>query len=356
MKRIISLLLCIIMMLSLFPLQAFAADSALQIQPGANDDLTDSGIDYSAYPGVANYGLVTNGVGDRRYDETENNDTIQRAKRIYNDYTVSGTLSRYDRQDNFKFTLSTTSTVTIVAVARYRTFKMGVFKSASNCIGADTTGTRQGSTYAYGLTGTLSKGTYYLSLQDSSYNDYMFYIQIQPLRAPTVRTSNRASDGKIVLSWSKVPAASKYYVYYSTSRSGSYKLVGSTKSTSVAISGVPVGKTLFFKVRAYGGGKYSSYSNIVSRVADLARPSVSISLRSGDPRLSWYRISGTYKYEIYRATSSGGTYRRIATTTGTSFIDRTAVAGRTYYYIVRAVHRNSSANSAYSAIRYIRAR
>lgn len=356
MKRIISLLLCIIMMLSLFPLQAFAADSALQIQPGKNDKLTDSGIDYNAYPGIANYGLVTNGVGDRLYNETENNNTIQRAKRIYNDYTVKGTLSSRDRQDNFKFTLSTTSTVTIVAVARYRTFKMGVFKSASNCIGADTTGTRNGSTYAYGLTGTLSKGTYYLSLQDSSYNDYMFYIQITPLRAPTVRTTNRASDGKVILTWNKVASSARYYVYYSTSRSGSYKSLGYTTGNSVAVNGLTPGRTYYFKVRAYTGGSYTGYSNIVGNMADLARPNVSISLRYGDPRLSWYRISGTYRYDVYRATSASGTYRRIGYTTGTSFTDTSAVAGRTYYYIVRAVHRNSSANSAYSAIRYIRAR
>ena len=62
------------------------------------------------------------------------------------------------------------------------------------------------------------------------------------------------------------------------------------------------------------------------------------------------------KYGVYRSTSKNGTYSLKKTTTSTSYTDTSAVAGKTYYYKVKAIGSNTSANSAYSSIKYITAK
>lgn len=53
-------------------------------------------------------------------------------------------------------------------------------------------------------------------------------------------------------------------------------------------------------------------------------------------RLSWSKVSGAKGYEVYRATSKNGTYKKIKTTKSASFQDTKLASKRTYYYKVRA--------------------
>jgi fibronectin type 3 domain-containing protein len=47
-------------------------------------------------------------------------------------------------------------------------------------------------------------------------------------------------------------------------------------------------------------------------------------------------VTGASKYYVYRKTASGS-WSKIATTTSTSYTDKTAKKGTTYYYTVKAV-------------------
>ena len=122
-------------------------------------------------------------VGDHSYTENEPNNSESYANIVKDDYTVSGTLSSTDLLDYFTFYLSSKSELVIVAVAKYSSFMMGVYDSAENLLGADTTGEYGSSTYSYNLYGTISSGRYYLCMLDGnqSYNSYMFYITITPV-------------------------------------------------------------------------------------------------------------------------------------------------------------------------------
>ena len=70
-----------------------------------------------------------------------------------------------------------------------------------------------------------------------------------------------------------------------------------------------------------------------------AEPVVSASnaASSGKPRLIWETVEGAVEYEVYRATSKNGTYSLRKTTTGTSYTNTNATAGKYYYYFVRAI-------------------
>ncbi len=178
------------------------------------------------------------------------------------------------------------------------------------------------------------------------------------LAQPTVTLSGISSTGKIKVSWKKIEGAKEYKVYRATSKNGKYTLVKTTTGTSYTNTSAKAGTTYYYKVKAIHEKESanSAYSSYKSRTCDLPRPDVEITLKKGDPRLTWDKIDGAKKYEIYRATSKNGTYKLMKTTTSTSYTNTTAKAGKTYYYKVKAIHSKSAANSAYSSIVSIKAK
>ena len=61
-------------------------------------------------------------------------------------------------------------------------------------------------------------------------------------------------------------------------------------------------------------------------------------------KLSWTKVSGAKGYELYRATSKNGTYKKVATTSQTSYQDKKLSSKKTYYYKVRA-YKTSGGNT-----------
>ena len=177
---------------------------------------------------------------------------------------------------------------------------------------------------------------------------------------PVVKTGYIGSSGKPYLKWSTIIGASKYYVYRSSSEGGPYKYIGSTTETSYTDPSAYAGYTYYYKVKAISRVKTSAnsvYSSVAMTVCHCAKPVVKITTSSGDPKLTWRTVTGASKYEVYRATSSGGTYTKVATTTAKTYTNKTAKAGKTYYYKVKAVSKvKTSANSAYSAVKSIKAK
>ena len=169
------------------------------------------------------------------------------------------------------------------------------------------------------------------------------------LAAPSISVSNVASTGKIKVSWNAVSGAAKYTVYIYDA-SGNLLKSTSTSGTSLTHSSAVAGTTYTYKVRAIGSvsAANSSYSAAKDRTCDLAAPTLSVSTASGKPKLTWTKVSGADKYDVYYSTD-GSSWSKLKTVTGTSLTHSSATAGKTYYYRVRAVcSANSSANSAWS--------
>lgn len=171
--------------------------------------------------------------------------------------------------------------------------------------------------------------------------------------SPVVKVSNVASSGKVRLTWGAVAGAQSYKVYRSTSKTGTYSLIKTTTSTSFTNTGAKAGVTCYYCVVACGSNSAadSEASAIVTRTCDCARPEVSISnvASSGKIKLTWDAVEGAVKYRVYRATSKNGTYTLMKTTTGTSYTNTSAKAGKLYYYKLMAVAEKSAGNSAYSS-------
>ena len=170
--------------------------------------------------------------------------------------------------------------------------------------------------------------------------------------AAEIKSSNVASSGKIKISWSSVKNAEQYRVFRSTSKSGTYSLVETVTGTSCTDSTAKAGKSYYYYVISVGSdGSISGKSNIINRTCDLARPVVTLSnvASSGKIKVSWEKVDGAVKYEVYRATSKDGEYSKVKTTTDLSFTNTSAKAGKTYYYQVKAIAEKSAADSALSS-------
>lgn len=178
---------------------------------------------------------------------------------------------------------------------------------------------------------------------------------VKEISAPDVSVSNVASSGKVVLRWNKVSGAAKYKVYRATSKSGTYSLLGTSSSTGFTNTSASAGKVYYYYVVAVDkNGKTSAKSEIVFRRCDLPRPVISTAsvASSGKIEVSWKPINGAIKYEIYRSESEEGTYTKMYTTAGTSYINTAATVGTKYFYKVKAIASNAAANSAYSLVDY----
>ncbi len=72
-----------------------------------------------------------------------------------------------------------------------------------------------------------------------------------------------------------------------------------------------------------------------------AAPTLTISTSNGVV-LSWNAVDGAAGYQVYRSTGSNTEPDKIATVTGTTYKDTSAVVGTKYYYKVRAIGTNGS--------------
>lgn len=66
--------------------------------------------------------------------------------------------------------------------------------------------------------------------------------------------------------------------------------------------------------------------------------------------ISWTAVPGADGYQVYRATSSTGTYALVSTVTGTSFTNAGLATGTTYYYKVRSYAGATKVYSAFSPV------
>ena len=171
------------------------------------------------------------------------------------------------------------------------------------------------------------------------------------LTAPSVKTDYLISTGKPYIKWAAVAGASKYEVYRSGSKDGSYTLLGTTTATNYTDNKANAGYIYYYKVKAVNANSIKSdYSATVAATCHCARPVVKPDylISTGKPYIKWAAVAGANKYEVYRSGSKDGSYTLLGTTTATNYTDNKANAGYIYYYKVKAVNANSI-KSDYSA-------
>ena len=91
----------------------------------------------------------------------------------------------------------------------------------------------------------------------------------------------------------------------------------------------------------------------VASAAQLSTPSISAKASGYEGiSISWKSISGAKTYQIYRATTKTGTYKKVATTKKRTYLDKKIDQNKYYCYKVRAV--SGSTKSTYSTVKSAR--
>ena len=108
-----------------------------------------------------------------------------------------------------------------------------------------------------------------------------------------------AGNGKVTLSWDKVSGATKYAVYIY--EDGEYTLLSDTiTGTSYTKTGLANGTKYGFKVKAYGGSKWSAASDMVyATPVDPTPTGLKATPGNKSATLTWNKVSGATKYAVY---------------------------------------------------------
>lgn len=91
-------------------------------------------------------------------------------------------------------------------------------------------------------------------------------------------------------------------------------------------------------------------TDTIAYAASIKSPSIKVSTSGYDGlKISWSKITGANKYYIYRAVSKNGVYKKVSTTTKTTYVDKKVDQNKTYYYKVKAT--GSGTKSSFSKVK-----
>lgn len=154
----------------------------------------------------------------------------------------------------------------------------------------------------------------------------------------------KSAKKSITITWNKRDRATGYRVYRASAVSNSkyvqYKKIKGVNKTSFTDKKVTAGKMYFYRVKAYRncvgiGTSESALSekNVISTVGlDAVKTTATSQLSKVN--LSWSKNSAANCYKVYYASKKKGNYKKLCTTTATSYTTPILSKDKTYYFKV----------------------
>jgi hypothetical protein len=175
----------------------------------------------------------------------------------------------------------------------------------------------------------------------------------------TLTLSLAAANNQVTLNWSGSTGVYDIYRNEQGCNAGGFiKVANDLTASSFIDSDVANDFVYYYKVVAQPSG-YEACASAPSSCLEAAPclpPAAPAGLTANlvganQIDLSWADSPGATRYHIYRATTAGGPYTRIATRSGNTFSDTSLSCGKAYYYVVRAAKNDTceSGNSTQTA-------
>jgi hypothetical protein len=158
-----------------------------------------------------------------------------------------------------------------------------------------------------------------------------------------------AGNAQVSLTWNASSGATSYNVYRSTTSGGSYVKIINVATASYTNTGLTNGTAYYYVVTAANAGGESAFSNQASAtpVTPPAAPTgLAATPGNAQVSLTWSASSGASSYNVYRSTTSGGSYAKIINVATTTYTNTGPTNGTTYYFVVTAL--NSGGESSFS--------
>lgn len=205
---------------------------------------------------------------------------------------------------------------------------------------------------SYSDFGRANNTRYHYQLRAYSYSEALLsapapevsaYIQVV-VPAPTI-TITRAVNYQISLSWT-APDEAASWALQRRAGNGTWESLGAFYAPSYNDTSVSNDTTYTYRVQArdtqwtWSGWSPEASATIVVSVP--APSGLSANGSTGRITLNWSAVSGTARYEVWRAISTGGAYSLLYTTYATTYGDIAIQGGVTYSYKVRAVDSNGT--------------
>ncbi len=154
--------------------------------------------------------------------------------------------------------------------------------------------------------------------------------------APPIIKSVANGINMVTVRWGAVKGVNQYFVYRKIYGDSKWTRIAKTTDTSYKDYNVSSGKKYIYTVKGYDGEEFTPYNTKGWKIEFLKTPELKkITNTYNGPKVSWAKVPGATKYNVYRKTESTD-WKYIGATKKTSYIDKNAASGKKYYYAVRA--------------------
>ncbi|MBL4931964.1 M4 family metallopeptidase [Clostridium paridis] len=273
------------------------------------------------------------GIGTVTVDDPyEPNDSIVTAYPINMGTSYNSYISTSSDEDYYKFNVNTVGNIRISMANLPQDYDLELYDANGSLVGYSTGSGTANEVINYNATNT---GTYYIHVYSySGYSTSQKYSLIvsRPVTGITLdKTSGSLKAGETLTLTpiiSPIDATNR-----NVSWTSSNSLVAKVDSFG-KVYPVGNGTAIITATTADGNYKATCTITITTLEAPLSLSTKSISYDTIN--ISWGAVNGASGYEIYRSSSSVGTYSYLTSTTALSYNNTGLLTNSTYYYKVRA--------------------
>ena len=243
--------------------------------------------------------------------------------------------------------------------AQYRVYRKDAanpkWKGITNVTGTNWTDktAKAGVTYTYTVRGISANGTLSPGFDTTGVSATIPAAPTPTTPANVTLGSAKVSGSTIVVTWQAANGAAQYRVYRKDAANPKWKGIANVTGTSWTDKTAVAGVKYTYTVRGISANGTLSpgfdTTGVSATIPAAPTPTTPANVTLGSAKVSgstivvtWQAANGAAQYRVYRKDAANPKWKGIANVTGTSWTDKTAVAGVKYTYTVRGISANGT--------------